>query len=85
MAQRQEMTVLLLLPLKEQQLCGRVVMNTVSAVDAVQTTSARSCEDENAQSWKVRACKRTLSAVIARLPPCLPRAAWLPNPDSHFF
>ena len=64
MAQGRKTYYLLLLPLKEQQLCGRVVMNTVSAVGAVQTTSASSCEDEKgAQSLKVRACMRTLSAV----------------------
>ena len=64
MAQRQDMTILLLSPLKDQHLCGRVMMNTVSAVGAAQTTSASSCEDEKgAQSWKVRACMRTLSAV----------------------
>ena len=58
------MYFLLLSPLKEQHLCGRVMMNTVSAVGAVQTTSASSCEDEKgAQSLKVRACMRTLSAV----------------------
>ena len=64
-AQGRKTYFLLLSPLEEHYLLGRIMMNTVSAVGAVQTTSASSCEDEKgAQSWKVRACMRTLSAVI---------------------
>ena len=63
-AQGRKTYVLLLSPLEEHYLLGRIMMNTVSAVVAVQTTSARSCEDKKgAQSLKVRACMRTLSAV----------------------
>ena len=55
---------LLLSLLKEQHLSDRVIMNTVSAVSAAQTTSTSSYEDEKgAQSLKVRSCMRTLSAV----------------------
>ena len=77
------MQFLLLLPLKEHQVCGRVVMNTMSAVDAVQTTSARSCEDEKgAQSLKVRACMRLLSAAFDATPCSLAYqrgCPWLPG------
>ena len=63
-AQGRKTYFLLLPPLEEHYLLGRIMMNTVSAVGAVQTTSASSCEDEKgAQSLKVRACMRTLSAV----------------------
>ena len=46
-----------------------VMMNIMSVVAAAQTTSASSCEDEKgAQSLKVRACMRTLSAAIDAMP-----------------
>ena len=46
MVQRQEMYVLLLSPLEEQQLCGRVTMNMVSVVAGAQTTSTSSRRHE---------------------------------------
>ena len=63
-AQGQESPPWLLGPLEELHVRGRVMMNIVSAVAAARTTSTGSWEDEKgAQSLKVRACMRTLSAM----------------------
>ena len=74
---------LLLSLLKEQHLSDRVIMNTVSAVSAAQTTSTSSCEDEKgAQSLKVRACMRLLSAAFDATPcslACQRGCPWLPG------
>ena len=68
-AQGRKTYVLLLSPLEEHYLLGRIMMNIMSVVAAAQTTSTRSCEDEKgAQSLKVRACMRTLSAAIDAMP-----------------
>ena len=58
-------------------------MNTVSALAAAQTTSTSSCEDEKgAQSLKVRACMRLLSAAFDATPCSLAYqrgCPWLPG------
>ena len=62
-AQGRRTALLLLGPLEEQHVHSRVMMNTVSEVATARTTSTSSCEDgKGAQSLKVRACMRTLSA-----------------------
>ena len=73
-----------LLRLLEKHLLYRgIMMNAVSDVAAAQTTSTGSSEDEkSAQSLKVRACMRTLSARIRSVtcsPMCLRASSTLPG------
>ena len=60
-------------------------MNTMSVVVAAPTTSTSSCKDEkSAQSLKVRACTRTLSARLERVaysPARLRASSGLPHND----
>ena len=64
MAQGQQIPPGLLGLLEELHFHNGIMMNSMSVTAAAQTTSASSCEDEKgAQSWKVRASMRTLSAA----------------------